>query len=178
MLVFVGGSSRETDEKCFNCAAKAIGEFIAKKGYGFVFGGCNFGLMGVTYREVIKNPDCEIHAVLASEYADDLKEIKYHTAYLLDTVGQRKDTMLKLADKMIFLPGGIGTIDEIMTAIEALRTHQFEGEIIILNLDGYYDSLIHQLGFAKWKGFSEDINSYCRVFTNTHDTIAYLEKRN
>ncbi len=178
MLVFVGGSSRETDEKCFNCAAEAIGEFIAKKGYGFVFGGCNSGLMGATYREVIKNPDCKVYAALATEYEDDLQKIEYHTAYLLDTVGQRKDAMIKLADVMVFLPGGIGTIDEIMTAIEAARTHQFDGKIIILNLDGYYDSLLRQLGIARWKGFSDDIDLYCRIFTNARDAIFYLELLN
>lgn len=175
MFVFVGGSSRDTNEKCFVCAAQSIGEFIADKGHNLVFGGCNKGLMGETYRKAIKGPNSKVYAILASEYEDDLKEIEYHTAYLMDTINQRKDAMLKLADAAVFLPGGIGTIDEIMTTLEAIRAKQYSGKMVILNLGGYYDHLIHQLSYARWKGFSEEPDVYCRIFNNVSDAIHYLD---
>jgi uncharacterized protein (TIGR00730 family) len=176
MMVFVGESSREPKDKCFEDAAKAIGEFIARKGHDFVFGGCNRGMMGITYREVEKNPNCKVYAVVDEAYESDLQDIEYQTAYVLESLHLRKDTIFKLADVTVFLPGGIGTIDEFMTAIEMKRTDKYKGQIVVANVNKYYYSLIRQLCHSRWNEFSEDIDRYCRIFPNIDETISYLER--
>jgi hypothetical protein len=175
MRIFVGEGSRSNGDKCLECAARSIGEFIASKGHTYVFDGHNTGLMGLTYREVLKNPDCKIYAVVSKAYEEKLKEMDFHIAHVLEPLHLRKDSIAKLADVMVFLPGGISTINELMTAIEMVRTGEYEGRVFIVNINGFFDSLIRQLGLARWNNFSEDIDRYCRIFPNVREAILYLE---
>lgn len=67
---------------------------------------------------------------IAKAYEDDLKSLSYSKAYMFDTVNERKNAFIELSDVMIFIPGGIGTIDELLTAIETRRNHEHSVPII------------------------------------------------
>lgn len=175
MRIFVGEGSRYPSEKCYECAAEAIGEFIVSKGCEFVFGGCNSGLMGLTYRKVVENPDCKITAIVDKAYERDLVQLDFHTGHVTESLCQRKDYILRLSDVMVFLPGGIGTIDELMSALETKRTGEYKGQIVIVNINGFYDGLIRQISFARWQGLSNDIDQYCRIFPNMREALLHLE---
>ncbi len=176
MRIFVGEGSRYPSEKCYECAAEAIGEFIAGKSYGFVFGGCNSGMMGLTYRKVVENPNCEITAIVDKAYESDLDQLEFKYGHVASTLAQRKDLILGLSDVLVFLPGGIGTIDELMTAIEAKRSGEYKGQIVIVNINSFYDNLIRQISLARWQGLCEDIDQYCRILPNTREAILFLEE--
>lgn len=175
MNVFVGGSSRETKNPFFSHVAKEIGNFIAERKHNLVFGGCNCGLMGTTYRVVAESPDSKVIATAAKAYVYDLDKIKCDEVYISDTVNERKNEILKHSDALVFLPGGIGTFDELFTSIEAVRNHQFTGPVVILNLEKYYEGLILQLVNAFHENFSDLYEKYCYVTSNYEDAFSYLK---
>ena len=79
-----------------------------------------------------------------------------------DTINERTDYLLKNSDVCIFLPGGIGTIYEIMSSIETKRAHEHNCKIIIVNLFGYFDELIKMFDKTYKENFAsiKDKNTY------------------
>lgn len=175
MNIFVGGSARESKKPFFTHVATEIGNFIVERKHNLVFGGCNCGLMGVTYRTVAKSSDSKIIATVAKAYAYDIEKIKCDEVYVSETVNERKNEILNHSDALIFLPGGIGTFDELLTSMEAVRNHQFVGPLVIINPENYYDGLLLQLINSFHENFSDLYDNYCYVTSNYEDAITYLK---
>ncbi len=139
--IFVGCSSRDIDNNNFNKLAEDIGNFIVENNLNYVFGGCKDGLMGKIY-SIVKNSNSDIIVTMAKAYEEELKGLSYSKSYLYNTVNERKNGFISLSDIMIFIPGGIGTIDELFTAIEACRSKDYTVPIIIINIDGFFDPVL------------------------------------
>ena len=175
MNIFVGCSSRNTENENYNKIAEKIGNFIVKKGHNFVFGGCDVGLMGKIYSIVSKSTKSKIIVTIAKAYADDLKDLSYSKAYMFDTVNERKNAFIELADVMIFIPGGIGTIDELFTAIETRRNHEHNVPIIVINENGFFEQLLNMLERIYDEGFADSENCQLYFVADTVDeAIEYL----
>lgn len=177
MNIFVGCSSRNTENEIYNRIAEEIGNFIVKEGHNFVFGGCDSGLMGKIYAIVSNAPKSEIIVTIAKAYADDLKSLSYSKAYMFDTVNERKNAFINLADVMIFIPGGIGTIDELLTAIETRRKHKHNVPIILINGNGFFNQLLSMLERIYDEGFADSKNRQSYFMADTVDeAIEYLSE--
>jgi len=154
MNIFVGCSSRQSHDIRYTRIAKKLGEFIAEKKHTLVFGGCKTGLMGCVY-ETIPNKSNHVISVSVKAYAKDLEDICCQTPpYIFDTINQRKQCIFEISDALVFLPGGIGTFDEILSAIESKRAHEHSLPILIVNANGYFNSLINMLNRAYSEGFA------------------------
>lgn len=77
MNIFVGCSSRDTDNKSYNMVAEQIASYIINGGHNLVFGGCEHGLMGKIYSLVSKSNKSDIIVTSAKAYEGDLKNISY-----------------------------------------------------------------------------------------------------
>lgn len=177
MNIFVGGSSRDTDSEYYNAIAEVIGDFIINHQHNLVFGGCNSGLVGKVYSRLIESKKSNILAILPKAYEEDLKEIKCSSAILCDTIAERKNFFLDSSDVMLFLPGGIGTMDELFSAIESKRCHEHNLPIIIVNANNYYKSFFNMLSNICGEGFADtkDQNLYF-VANSLSEAINYLLK--
>lgn len=123
--------------------AAELGRWMAEHGHRLVFGGGNFGMMGVISQAVVAaggeltgvTPE---FFVAADEVREDLTEL-----ILATDMAERRYTMMDLADAFIALPGGTGTLDEITEVIATNRLGRL-GEIykpvMMYNVNGYYDS--------------------------------------
>jgi len=67
---------------------------------------------------------------------------------LVDTMHERKEKMAMMADAVVALPGGCGTLEELLEVITWKRLGIFTKPIVIVNLDGYFDDLINMLNRA------------------------------
>ena len=176
MNIFVGGGSLDIGNTNYNEAATKIGEYITNKGHNFIFCGCETGIIGKVFEDVSKNNNSKIFVTTTKEYIECLKNPIYTKIDVLDTINQRKDLFMKLADALVFLPGGIGTVDEIMTAIETKRTHNVNLPIIIINVDNYFNPLLEMLD----KMYKEELADIkCKDFyyiaNSSDNAIKYLE---
>ena len=177
MNIFVGCSSRNTENEIYNRIAEEIGNFIVKESHNFVFGGCDLGLMGKIYAIVSNAPKSEIIVTIAKAYADDLKSLSYSKADMFDTVNERKNAFINLADVMIFIPGGIGTIDELLTAIETRRNREHNVPIIVINGNGFFNQLLSMLERIYDEGFADSKNRQLYFVADTVDeAIEYLSE--
>ena len=167
MNIFVGCSSRDTDNKSYNMVAEQIASYIINGGHNLVFGGCEHGLMGKIYSLVSKSNKSDIIVTSAKAYEGDLKNISYSKSYVSNTVNERKNTFTSISDIMIFIPGGIGTVDEIMTAIETRRNHEHNIPIIIINVDNFFGHLLDMLDKIYHEGFADPKNRQLYIVTDT-----------
>lgn len=174
MKLFIGCSSRNDIPSKYYDYCKEFLEELFKEGYDLVFGACNKGLMSLAYNTAISNGS-EIIGVYPDAYMDEAIGLNC-LGISVKTVNDRTDKVIEQSDALIFLPGGIGTVYELFTAIESKRAYEHNKPIIIYNCCGFYDNLFLQLEKMYDEKFTsiEDKNYYY-VCNDTNDVIKYLD---
>lgn len=129
----------------FFAAAHAIGKGLAKRGIGLINGAGHMGLMGAS-SDACLAAGGEVTGVIPSFMVEQGWHHKGLT-HLIEThdMHERKQTIANLSDGCIALPGGCGTLEELMEVITWKQLGLYLKPIVILNTRGYYDPLLQQL---------------------------------
>ena len=150
-------SSTQIDKKYFH-AAEALGTLIAQRGLRLITGAGNQGLMNAV-EEAALAAGAHVTGIIPTFMMD---EGWHHTGLteLIETgtIHERKQMMADLSDGVIALPGGCGTLEELLEIITWKQLGLYLNPIIILNIDGYYDHLLEQLKQAIAENFMRDIH--------------------
>ena len=155
--------SKKGRKVAYESAAKQLGAVLVDAKIELVFGGARVGLMGVVADAVI-NQGGRVTGVIP--HGLDTKEVVHQNLTELVNVSgmhERKAKMLDLADAFIALPGGIGTMDEFFEAWTWYQLGIHTKPVGLLNVDGYFDSLIKYLHSMADQDFLSQahINSLC-----------------
>lgn len=123
-------------------AARCLGTLLGIRGIRVVNGAGNMGLMG-TVSDAALAAGGRVTGVIPRF----MVEQRWHHTGLSELIvtedmHERKRTMLRLADAVIALPGGCGTLEELLEAITWKQLGLYLNPIVILNLKGYYDPLL------------------------------------
>ena len=150
-------SSTQIDEKYFR-AAEELGRLIAQKGLRLITGAGNQGLMNA-----IEEGSLAAGGKVTGIIPTFMMEEGWHHTGLTElietrTIHERKEMMAKLSDGVIALPGGCGTLEELLEIITWKQLGLYLNPIIILNIDGYYDHLLAQLRQAIDENFMRAIH--------------------
>jgi len=133
-------SSSKVDKEYFDATEKLALDF-AKKGITLVYGGGSMGLMGCMADTMLKNSG-QVVGILP-RFMDKVewghKGLTQLT--LVKDMHERKKKLIKDIDAVVALPGGCGTLEELMEVITLKRLGKFTKPIIILNTNGFYDHL-------------------------------------
>jgi uncharacterized protein (TIGR00730 family) len=139
-------SSRQCDAS-FHEAARRVGAHLAGSGLTIVYGGGAVGSMGALADGALAAGG-RVIGVLPRF----MQELEWgHPAVPLQVVAdmhERKRTMLELSQAVVALPGGCGTWEELLEAMAWKRLGLWNGPIVILNQDGFYDPLVQLLDRA------------------------------
>lgn len=119
ITVYCGASAGS--EPIYEQKASELGQWLAAHGITLVYGGGRTGLMGKLANAVLANGGKAVGVI--PEFLKTAEEVHTGLTRLItvDTMSQRKDTMLQMGDAFIALPGGAGTLEEIAEAISAAR---------------------------------------------------------
>jgi uncharacterized protein (TIGR00730 family) len=151
LCVFCG--SNQGNSRKFAEVAHALGETAALRGVELVFGGSHVGLMGVMANAAIARGG-RVIGVLPRFMADrELAHTGLAQLHVVDTMHERKQLMAELAQGFVALPGGFGTLEEIFEAITWGQLHLHAYPCALLNVEGYYDSLVEFLQGTVANGF-------------------------
>jgi uncharacterized protein (TIGR00730 family) len=140
ICVFASSSSRIDNE--YAAAATSLGILLAQAGIDVVYGGGGIGLMGKLADAVLANGG-RITGVIPSFMKDegwDHREVS--EMIITSDMGDRKKQMFALADAVVALPGGVGTLEELTEAMTLKQLGLYQGPIIILNTMDFYKSFI------------------------------------
>jgi len=173
-LVAVYCGSRLGNNKIYEQAARELGSALANNGLGLVYGGASIGLMGAVADEVIKSDAQAVGVIPTFMLKHEIAHQGLTRLHLTDTMHTRKTVMAEYADAFITLPGGLGTLEEIMEIATWRQLYQHEKPMIILNINGFYDRMIEHLKFTTEQGFMKQQDLERLVVCNTIDEAIEL----
>ncbi len=168
-------SSEDLDKKYYSVAEK-LGSLLGKKNYKLIHGAGTIGLMGVLMKSAVKS-GCSVTGVVP-EYLnrDNIVSNKDQTLIVTADMKDRKEYMRSNSDAFIALPGGFGTLEELMEVITLKQLKYHTKPVIIVNSFGFYDNLLKQFDVYFKENFT--IESYRNLYFVTDDldnALNYLE---
>ena len=166
-LVAVYCGSRLGNNDVYEQAARELGSALADNGMGLVYGGASIGLMGAVADEVIKGGAEAVGVIPTFMLKHEIAHEQLTRLHLTDTMHTRKTVMAEYADAFITLPGGLGTLEEIMEIATWRQLYQHEKPMIILNINGFYDRMIEHLKYTTEQGFMKQQDLDRLVVCNT-----------
>jgi len=174
-LVAVYCGSRLGNGDVYEQAARELGSALANNGMGLVYGGASIGLMGAVADEVINSGAQAVGVIPTFMLKHEIAHEQLTRLHLTDTMHTRKTVMAEYADAFITLPGGLGTLEEIMEIATWRQLYQHEKPMIILNINGFYDRMIEHLKYTTEQGFmkKEDLDRLvvCNTISEAIDML-------
>jgi cytokinin riboside 5'-monophosphate phosphoribohydrolase len=135
-------SSSDRLEPKYAAAAEAVGREIARRGWALVYGGGKTGLMGSVARGTKGAGGRVIGVIPEFMKARELEFTEADELISVITMRERKMLMETRADAFLALPGGWGTLEELLEILTLAHLEALQKPIVILNQDGYYDDLL------------------------------------
>ena len=135
--------------------AEELGVFLAKHHIGIVYGGSNQGLMGKVANAILDH-NGEVIGVMPNFL--QWKEITHQNLtkiHYVTTMYERKAKMLELADILLALPGGSGTMDEFFDVMTLSQIGHHQKPVCLYNVNNYYEFLQLQLQHMVNEGFMQ-----------------------
>ena len=139
ICVFCGASAG--NNPAYVEAAKALGQAIAERGLGLVYGAGNVGLMGELADAVLTEGGRAVGVIPHKLVDRELAHQELAKLYVVSTMHERKAKMHELSDGYIALPGGIGTMEEFFEAVTWRQLGYHDKPIALFNVGGFYDGI-------------------------------------
>lgn len=133
-------SAAENLPETAQTAARCFGEEVARRGWRLVYGGSARGLMGIAARAAIAAGGRVLgimpgHLTGRESVAADITELR-----IVRSLAERKELMIQTADAFLALPGGVGTLDELLEVISTYDIGLHAKPTVLCNVDGFWDS--------------------------------------
>jgi uncharacterized protein (TIGR00730 family) len=151
ICVFCGASSGR--RSAYAEAAREFGAVVARRGLGLVYGGGRVGLMGAVADGALAAGGAVV-GVIPQELVDrELAHAGLTGLHVVRSLHERKALMAELADAFVALPGGFGTLDELMEQLTWSQLGLHGKPVGLLDVDEYWRSLITLARHATEEGF-------------------------
>lgn len=179
MNICVFGASSKAIDASYLQAVEELGEKMAHRGHGLVFGGGASGLMGAAARGSTKGGG-RILGVAPSFFNVDGVLYEDCTEFIYtDTMRERKQIMEERSDAVVMTPGGIGTFEEFFEMLTLKQLSRNNKPIAVFNVNGYFDKMQEMLEVAVEQRFmSAAVLNLYRVFRDPDALLDYLETYN
>ena len=134
-------------------AACAVGAALAAQGLGLVYGGSKVGLMGAVADATLAAGGEAIGVIPEFLAAKEIAHTGLTQLHVVRSMHERKALMADLADAFVALPGGYGTLEELLEILTWGQLGLHRKPIALLNTEGYYDPLLGLFDHAMREGF-------------------------
>ncbi len=154
ILIYCG--ARLGNDPLLQTTVERVGQAIVDRGWNLVYGGGGVGLMGIVARTVLQGGG---HVTGIIPTFLNTAEVALNTCTVLHEVAsmhERKQQMIAIADIIVALPGGYGTLDELFEALTWRQLGLHACPIGLLNVDGFYDSILALRDEFQRRSFIDD----------------------
>ena len=142
----------------YEAAAIDVGRTLAEQGIGLVYGGGGVGLMGVVADAALAAGGEVIGVIPEALKALEVEHKGLTDLHVVPDMHSRKAMMLGLADAVIAMPGGFGTMDELFEALTWSQLDYHRKLCGVLNVAGYYDHLLAWIDHSVQVGLVKPAN--------------------
>ena len=168
------GSSTGADP-VFAIAARSLASALVKAGLGLVYGGGSHGLMGILAQSVF---DAGGHVTGIIPDFLDARERRFKDAQELIVVSDmhtRKRMMFEKADAFIALPGGIGTLEELVEQLTWVQLDRHNKPVVLADIAGFWRPLLNLFAHMRTNGFIRaDLEVRYQVAEKIEDIVPIL----
>lgn len=174
--ICVFSSSSDMLEEIYFRAARELGRLMAENGMELVYGGGAVGLMGACADEIRKRGGRITGVIPEALHLEGVVYPHCDRLHVTRTMRERKALMEESADAFVALPGGYGTLEELLEIITLKQLGYHTKPIVIINTDGFYDLLLGLFdrmiagSFAK-----EESRRFYQVVKTPQEVFPYLE---
>jgi len=151
ICVYSGSSLGASPE--YASAAAAFGTACARRGLGIVYGGGGAGLMGVLADAALAAGGEVIGVIPHAMIAEERAHHRLTQLIPVESMHERKHRMAQLSDSFVALPGGIGTLEEVIEIFTWLQLGLHLKPVGLLNAGGFYDPLLQLLDHMRDEQF-------------------------
>ncbi len=168
ICVFCGSSSGNNPVYA-NHAIK-LGINLALNSISLIYGGGDVGLMGILSSAVMDRGGY-VTGIIPEMINEHVSHKKISELIVVKTMHERKALMYSMSDAFICMPGGIGSLDELMEVFTWLQLGYHSKPVLLLNINGFYDNLIKQFEFMVAEGFLMKSHLSNLIVKNNLDNI-------
>lgn len=165
----------------YSAAAETLGRHIATSGHHLVYGGGNMGLMGTVARAA-RDGGAHVTGIIPHFLVKKEKILEGTSGknpveiILVDDMHQRKMQMFERADAFVALPGGVGTLEELVEQMTWAQLGRHNKPIVMVDIAGFWRPMMDLLAHMRMEGFIRD-GLEVRTLTaeKTEDVIPMIE---
>lgn len=165
VCVFCG--SRPGNRPSFSAAALDLGKQLVERKLDLVYGGGSGGLMGLVSKAVHDGGRHVLGVIPSALLPEEVSGETLGEVKVVRDMHERKSEMAKHSDAFIALPGGYGTIEELLEIITWAQLGIHNKPVGLLNVDGYYNSLLSLFDKGVEEGFIDDAARNIFVLADT-----------
>ena len=151
LCVFCGSQSGLGPE--YVEAARQFGRALVARRIELVYGAGSVGLMGVLAETVLAGGGRAVGVIPKFLATSELMHPGLSETHVVDTMHTRKALMAELSDAFVALPGGCGTLEEVLEAISWAQLRVHDKPVGLLDVQGFFAPLMAQLGHCEEAGF-------------------------
>lgn len=140
LAVYCGSATPEDPR--YVALAREVGEELARRGIGVVYGGGKLGLMGALADGALATGGEVVGVIPEAMVKAEVANLACTELHIVADMHQRKQAFTDLSDGFVTLPGGVGTMDELWEAVSWAQLGYHEKPVGLLNAFGFYDGLI------------------------------------
>lgn len=177
MNICVYGASSSTIDKIYIQEVERLGEVIAERGHGVVFGGGASGCMGAAARGARRRGGAVLGVAPTFFNVDGVLFPDCTDFISTETMRERKYYLEEKSDGFVISPGGIGTFDEFFEILTLKQLARHNKPIVIFNVNGYYDSILRMMEESIEKDFvQEGVRELYAVLDDAEQVVRYIEE--
>jgi uncharacterized protein (TIGR00730 family) len=165
LCVYCGSSPGTGD--AYVSAAKAFGSLLVQQEIGLVYGGAKMGIMGVLADTVLEGGGNVTGVIPHALHGKEVAHTGLTELHVVDSMHERKSLMAVLSDGFVALPGGYGTLEEIIEVITWGQLGFHDKPCGMLNINGYFDHLLAFLDHSEAEGFLRTQHRSMLLVANT-----------
>ena len=169
LAVFCGSSAG--DRPVYADAAADVGRALARRGVRVVFGGGSVGMMGAVADAALAAGGEAVGVIPHGLLAREVGHEGVTALHVVDTMHERKALLAELSDGFVALPGGIGTLEELMEVWTWAQLGIHRKPVGLLNVAGYFDALLAFIDHAVAEGFVRATHRDLLVVANTPEGL-------
>ncbi|SEG89182.1 hypothetical protein SAMN05444920_106403 [Nonomuraea solani] len=157
--------------------ARRLGRLIGSRGHRLLYGGGGSGLMGEVAWSA-QHHGAPITGVIPTFLFERERGIAAppQDTVLTTTMGERKTALLTRADAFVALPGGFGTLDEVLEVISLNQLKVLAKPIVLVDADGFWERFVALVrDLAHWGFINPGFGPHCSVTDSAEDALRCLE---
>ncbi len=175
VCVYCGSSNLVAQE--FKTSAQKLGTELGRQGVDVVYGGGHVGLMGIVADSAM-NAGGKVYGIIPEHIrAQEVQHTGLTELHVVPDMHTRKRMMVERSQAFVILPGGLGTLDEAFEIITWKKLKLHNKPIIIVNQNGYWNTMIALIDKTIAEGFSQPPDrTLFTVVNSVEEALTLLEE--